>query len=323
MNKKIFIDHPIPDRGFKLLQAKGYEVVMDSKDHIRGTDDVSADMKGKNYDALLTLLSDKIDAKLFDAAGPQLKIVANYAVGYDNIDIIEAKRRGIMVTNTPDVLNESVAEHTFALMLSIAHRIVEADKFMRAGKFQGWMPKLLLGTDLSHKILGVVGLGRIGQRVVENGARGFNMSVIYHDIKRNEDFEKEFNAVYKDKIEDLLKEADFISLHVPLLPSTKHLIDANRLNLMKNTAYLINTSRGPVIDEKALVEALEAQKIKGAALDVFENEPEMAKGLSELDNVIVTPHIASATEETRQKMSETAAKNIIAALEGKTPPNLL
>lgn len=320
---KIFITRQIPDSGIQMLREKGYEINISPKDRVLSKQELIAALKLKSYDAILSLLTDKIDAEIMAAAGSQLKIIANYAVGFDNIDLEAAKEKNIMVTNTPDVLTETVAEHTFALMLAIAHRIVEADRFARAGKYIGWAPMLLLGKDLSHKTIGIVGLGRIGSRVVHHAQKGFDAKIIYHDIKRNEEFEKEFGAGYKEKLEDLLKEADFVSLHVPLLESTRHLINAERLKLMKSTAYLVNTSRGPVIDEKALVEALRDKTIRGAAIDVFENEPELTPGLAELDNVILTPHIASATEETRSAMSELAAKNIIEALEGKTPTNLV
>jgi len=199
--------------------------------------------------------------------------------------------------------------------------VVEADKFMRAGKYTNWEPELLLGTDLSHKTLGIVGLGRIGARVAYHGAKGFDMSVIYYDIKRNEDFEKEVGAAFRATPEEVFKEADFVSIHVPLLPATRHLVNAERLRMMKPTSYLVNTSRGPIVDEHALAEALRDKVIRGAAIDVFENEPKMDPMLKDLDNVIVTPHIASATEETRQKMGEVAAKNIIAVLGNQKPLN--
>ncbi|MEK7090583.1 MAG: D-glycerate dehydrogenase, partial [Patescibacteria group bacterium] len=260
---------------------------------------------------------------VFDAAGPQCKIFANYAVGYDNVDIKAAADRNILITNTPGVLTNTVAEHAFALMLGLAHRICESDRFTRAGKYVGWAPMLLLGNDLSGKTIGIVGLGRIGSRVAHHAVSGFDAKVIYHDVKRNEDFEKEFGASYKEQIDDLLREADFVSIHVPLLDSTRHLINAERLRMMKPSAYLVNTSRGPIVDEAALVEALKANIIRGAALDVFENEPAFAPGLTDLENVILTPHTASATEETRQAMSELAARNIISALAGNEPPNLV
>jgi len=278
-------------------------------------------LKDGQYDAVLCLLTDKIDAEVFDAAGKQCKIFANYAVGFDNIDVKAAQERGIAVTNTPGVLTDSVAEHTFTLMLAIAHRVAESDQFTRSGNYKGWEPMLFLGTDVSKKILGIIGLGRIGSRVAHHAANGFDMKIIYHDLKRSEEFEKEFGAQFKENADDLFREADFVSIHVPLLPTTRHLVDARRVALMKKTAYLINTSRGAVVDEAALVQALRAGTIRGAALDVFENEPELAPGLSELKNVILTPHTASATEETRQAMSELAAKNIIEALENRVPPN--
>ena len=228
-----------------------------------------------------------------------------------------------MVANTPGVLTDTVAEHTFALMLAIAHRISEAERFTRAGKYHGWGPMMLLGRDVSNKTLGILGLGRIGSRVAHHAAKGFKMRVLYYDLKRNEEFEREFSAEFRSTPEEVLKEADFISIHVPLLPATRHLINAERLRIMKPTAYLINTSRGPVIDEKALAEALKNKIIRGAAIDVFENEPAVEPVLLKLENIILTPHIASATEETRAKMAELAAENIIFALSGKEPPNLV
>lgn len=319
---KIFITRQIPDRGINLLKEKGYEITVSPQDRVLTKEELIEFLQKDRYDALLCLLTDKIDAEVLDAAKESgVKIVANYAVGFDNVDVKAAAEKGIMVTNTPGVLTDTVAEHTFALMLAIAHRIPEADSFTRAGKFKGWEPMLLLGNDLSRKTIGIVGLGRIGSRVAHHAAKGFDAKVIYYDLKRNEEFEKEFKAEYKEKLEDLLKEADFVSLHVPLLDSTRHLINADRLRLMKPSAYLINTSRGTIVDEAALVEVLKNRVIRGAALDVYENEPALAPGLTDLENVILTPHIASATEETRQAMSALAAENIIVALEGKTPPN--
>ncbi len=319
---KIYITRMVPDAGIKILKDNGYEVAVNPEDRVLTKEELIAALKDQNYDALFCLLTDKIDGEAMDAFGPQLKIVANMAVGFDNIDTEEAKKRGIMVANTPGVLTGTVAEHTFALMLAIAHRIPEADKFTRAGKYIGWAPMLLLGNDLSGKTLGVIGLGRIGSRVAHHAAKGFEMKVLYYDVKRNEEFEREFAATYLP-IEDLLKQSDFVSIHVPLLETTRHFIDAERLKLMKPSAYIINTSRGPIIDEIALAKALADKTIKGAALDVFEFEPKITPELLELDSVILTPHIASATEETRSKMSALAATNIIEALEGRMPPNLL
>ena len=318
---KVFITRQIPEAGIKLLQDKGYEVSVYQGDEMIPRAELLESVKG--CDAILPLLTDKMDAEVFEAAGPQLKAVANYAVGFDNINLEDAKKHNVFATNTPDVLTETVAEHAFGLILSIAQRITEGDRFTRAGKYHGWKPMLMLGNDVSHKTLGVLGLGRIGSRVAHHGAKGFDMNVIYYDVKRNEAFEKEYGAEFIADPEELLKRADFISVHVPLLPTTKHLINAERLKMMKPTAYLVNTSRGPVIDETALVDALKNKVIRGAGLDVFENEPQLAPGLAELENVILTPHAASATEETRAKMSEVAALNIIDALEGVRPRNNL
>lgn len=319
---KIFITRMIPEVGIKMLKEKSYEVVVNPEDRVLTKEELITALMGQNYDALFCLLTDKIDGEVMDSFGPQLKVVANMAVGFDNIDAGEAKKRGIIVTNTPGVLTDTVSEHTFTLMLSIAHRIPEADKFVRAGKYVGWAPMLLLGSDLSGKTLGVIGLGRIGSRVAHHAVKGFDMKILYYDVNRNEEFEKGFNAVYLP-LDDLLKQSDFVSIHVPLLPTTQHLINAEKLKLMKSTAYLINTSRGPVIDEAALAYVLKNKVIRGAALDVFEFEPKITPELLTLDNVILTPHTASATEETRSKMSALAATNIIEALEGRIPPNIL
>ena len=321
---KIFITRQIPDRGVNMLKENGYAVVISPQNRVLKKEEFIEYLKKDKYDAVLALLTDKIDADVLDAIKSSgVKILANYAVGFDNIDIKAATERGIMVTNTPGVLTETVAEHTFSLMLSIAHRIPESDRFTRAGKYHGWEPMMLLGTDVSKKILGVVGLGRIGSRVAYHAAKGFEMKVLYYDPKRSEEFEKKYGAQYRENVDDIFREADFVSIHVPLLPATRHLVDARRLALMKKTAYLINTSRGPIIDEAALVSALRSNVIRGAALDVYENEPSLAPGLSDCENAILTPHTASATEETRQAMGELAAKNIIEALEGRIPPNLV
>jgi len=318
---KIYITRKIPESGINLLKEKGYEVIVNPEDKVLSREELLNALNGQNYNAVLCLLTDKINDAVFEAAGVACKIFANYAVGYDNIDLAAAKSRGIIITNTPDVLTETVAEHTISLILSISHRIAEADKFTREGKYHGWEPMMLLGDDFSHKTLGIIGLGRIGTRVAYHAYSGFDAKIIYYDVKRNESFEEEFKAEYKETAEEVLKEADYVSLHLPLLETTRHLINKKRLSLMKPTAYLINTSRGPIIHEAALVNALQNKTIKGAALDVFENEPNLTAGLSELNNVILTPHIASATIATREKMSSMAAENIIAALTGKAPLN--
>lgn len=317
---KIFITRKIPDAGIDLLKEKGYEVDVSEKDGVLTKSELIEALKQKPYDAVLPLLTDTIDADIFDAA-PSAKIFASYSVGYNHIDVEEAKKRDITITNTPGVLTNTVAEHTFALVMALSKRITEADSFTRAGKYEGWAPELFLGTDLKGKTFGILGAGRIGSRVAHHAKFGFDMNVIYYDVKRNENLEKDVGAKYFDTPEELLKEADFVSVHVPLLDSTKHLINKERLEIMKPSAYLVNTSRGPVVDEVALVEALKNKTIRAAALDVFENEPKLADGLAELSNVIITPHIASATEETRSKMSKMAAENIVAVFEGNEPAN--
>ncbi len=320
---KIFVTRPIPEEGLNMLREKSYEVVVNeaARDRVATKEEVLAGVA--DADALLSILTEKIDGEVMDA-GKNLKIIANYAVGFDNVDLDAAKERNLMVTNTavPEVF-ESVAEHTFALMLAIGHRIVEGDQFARDGKYTAWGPELLMGTDVYKKTLGIVGLGNIGKKVTYRAVRGFDMKVVYNDLKPNTDFEKEFGATYVEKLEDMLPQCDFVTLHVPLLDATRHLMNAERFKLMKNTAFMVNTSRGPVVDEKALVEALKDGDIRGAGIDVYEFEPEITSELKEMDNVIITPHIASATDATRGAMSVAAATNIIEALEGRTPPNLI
>ena len=300
-----------------MLKEKGFEVIVSPHDRVLTRDELVE--MGRGADAVLAQLTDRIDGAVVDSWGGSVKIIANYAVGYDNLNTKEIAAKGVRMSNTPDVLTETVAEHAFALLLSIAHRIVESDRFSRAGKYHGWEPELLLGTDMSHKTLGIVGLGRIGSRVAHHAVKGFDMNVIYYDVRRNEQFEGEMGASFREKAEDVFKEADFISIHVPLLDSTRHMVNADLLQHMKPTAYFVNTSRGPIVDEVALRDALRAGTIKGAAIDVWENEPELTPDLANLDNIIITPHTASATIETRQKMGELAAKNIIEVLEGREP----
>ncbi|PIR86467.1 D-glycerate dehydrogenase [Candidatus Kaiserbacteria bacterium CG10_big_fil_rev_8_21_14_0_10_43_70] len=317
---KIYITRQIPESGLALLKKEGHEVVVSKKDGVLTREELVSELEKYNPDAVLCLLTDKIDSEVFDAA-PNAKIFANYAVGFNNINLEDADAKGVTVTNTPGVLTDTVAEHTVTLMCALAKRVVEADSFVRAGKYEGWGPMMFLGSDLKGKTLGVLGAGRIGTRVAEIAHNGFGMSVIYYDIKHSEYIEKGASAEFRETPEEVLKDADFVTMHVPLLDSTTHLINKERLEMMKTSAYLVNTSRGPVIDEVALVNALKNKKIRGAALDVFENEPKLAEGLSDLDNVIITPHIASATDETRGKMSEIVAQNIIAFLKGEEPLN--
>ena len=316
---KVFVARPIPEVGVEMLKEK-HEVVVNSENKVLSKEQLKEAVRG--VDAILSLLTDKIDGEILESAGTQLKIVANYAVGYDNIDIEAAKKKNIMVSNTPGVLTEAVAEHALALIFSAAKSIVEADKYTRSGKYTQWEPKGFLGPQLTGKKLAVIGLGRIGSMVAEVAHLGLKMNILYHDVKRNEEFESKVDAKFGE-LDEVLKEADVVSIHVPLLPETKHLINKEKLTLMKKSAILINTSRGPVVDEKALIEALSSKQIWAAGLDVFENEPELSPGLVELPNVVITPHTASATIEARDAMSKLAAENILAALDGQTPLNLV
>lgn len=316
---KVFVTRKILEEGLNMLREK-FDVEVSDYDGVIPRKMLLEKVKG--VDAILSLLTDTIDAEVMDAAGSNLKVIANYAVGYNNIDVEEATKRGIMVTNTPGVLTETTADLAWALMMAIARRIVEADRFVREGKFRGWEPMLLLGTDVHGATLGIVGFGRIGQAMARR-ALGFNMKVLYYDNARvPEQVEKELKAAYVD-LPTLLRESDFVSLHVPLTKETHHLIGEKELRMMKKGAYLINTARGPVVDEKALVKALKEGWIKGAALDVFENEPEVEPELLKLENVVLAPHIASASYATRSRMSIMAAENIIKALSGEIPPNLV
>jgi len=278
--------------------------------------------KMKTLDGLVCLLTDDINAEILKSvkeANPDFKVVSNVAVGYNNIDWKAATELGIAVSNTPGVLDDTTADFTWALLMAVARRVVEADKYFRQKTWKGWGIMQFLGSDVYGKTLGVVGLGRIG-RVVAKRAKSFDMKVLYTDVVRFEDLEKELGLQYVDK-ETILKESDYVTLHVPLIPETKHYIGVKELEMMKETAYLINASRGPVVDEKALVKALQEKKIAGAGLDVFEMEPKAEPELYEMDNVVLAPHIASASIETRTKMATMAAENVIAGVKGLKPPN--
>lgn len=316
----VYVTRHIPETGLTILKDAGHTVDVSTKDGVLTRDELLTALKAKPYDAVLCLLTDTIDAEVFDAV-PTAKIFANYAVGFNNIDIKAASERGVTITNTPGVLTNSVAEFAVSLMLAVAKRIPESERFLRAGKYDGWGPELLLGIDLQGKTLGIVGAGRIGYEVARRAHLGFGMKIVYYDVKQLEVLEKDFGAEYRSTVDEVLKEADVVSIHVPLLPETTHLINAERLAMMKKNAFLINTSRGPVVDENALVEALRNGVIRGAGLDVFEHEPALAPGLSELENVVITPHTASATDGTRSEMSAIAAKNTVAFLNGEVPPN--
>ncbi|NCT01811.1 D-glycerate dehydrogenase [Candidatus Parcubacteria bacterium] len=318
----IFVTRQIPEVGIRWMREGGHEVVVSEKDGVLTKEELKEALGARPYDGMVSLLTDTIDASVL-AAAPQLKIVANYAVGYNNIAVKELHDAGVVITNTPGVLTDTVAEFTVSLVLALTKRIPEGDRFTRAGKYVGWAPELLLGSDLAGKTLGIVGAGRIGSGVARRLANGFGMQIKYYDIARSEALEAEVQSEYYESLDELLRVADVVSLHVPLLPQTQHLINTERLALMKPSAYLINTSRGPVIDETALVTALQQGTIRGAALDVYENEPALASGLTALDNVIITPHTASASEETRGKMSELVGFNINEFFLGHIPPNIV
>ena len=298
----------------KLGEICAYEVNAEPRPATR--EELLRGVRGR--DAVLCLLNDRIDAEVYDAAGPQCRLFANYGVGYNNIDVPEARRRSIWVTNTPDVLNDATADLAWALLFAASRRVAEGDRLMRSGTFS-WEPEFMLGADITGRTLGVIGAGRIGRNFARK-SRGFDMKVLYSGRHPSPEFEAETGGRFVP-LDELLGASDFVSLHVPLTSETRHLIGERELALMKRSAILINTSRGPVVDEKALVRALEACVIRGAGLDVFENEPDTAPGLRELDNVVMTPHIGSATVETRNNMGLVAVRNIAAALEGREPPN--
>jgi glyoxylate reductase len=312
--RSVYVTRLLPEQNIADLREH-FDVEVNPDDRALSKAELKEKVRGR--DAVIALLTDTIDGELLDAAGPQLKIVANYAVGFNNLDLAAATQRGVILTNTPGVLDDATATLTFTLLLAMARRIPEADKFVRDGKWKGWAPTFFIGLDVDQKTLGVAGLGRIGQNVARK-AKAFNMKVIYADVRRNEAFETETGATFVDK-ETLLRESDFLTLHVALTPETRHYIGANELKLMKKTAVLINASRGPVVDELALVKALKEKQIWGAGLDVYENEPALAAGLSELDNSVIVPHIASGTMETRIKMGNIAVSNIIKVLGGHAP----
>lgn len=276
----------------------------------------------KGAQGLLCLLTERINGELLDAA-PELKIVSTFSVGLDHLDVLECTRRGVLVTHTPGVLTDTCADFTWALILSIARRIVEGDRMMRTGRYKGWDPLMLLGTDVHNKTLGILGFGRIGQAVARR-AGGFDMRVLYADVRRApEAVERDLRAAFVDT-ETLLRESDFVCLHTVLDQTTYHLLDERRLRMMKKSAYLINGARGPIVDEKALVKALKSGWLRGAALDVYENEPRMAGGLAAQWNAVLIPHLASATLETRGAMGRLAAGSIAEYLAfGRTPSNAI
>lgn len=318
VNANVYVTREIPRPGLDILADACSQVEVNPHDRVLTPGELLDAVRGR--DAVLCLLTDTIDAAVLDAA-KGCRIFANYAVGYNNIDVAAATARRIAVTNTPGVLTDATADLTWALLFAAARRILEGDRYTRAGKFTGWSPMLLLGGDISGRTLGIIGAGRIGTAVALR-SRGFRMRVLYHDKAQNEALEQAVGAERVD-LDTLLRESDFVSVHVNLDSATHHLIGARELGLMKPSACLINTSRGPVVDEAALVEALRTRRIAGAGLDVFENEPALAPGLAELDNAVIPPHLGSATVGTRTRMATLAAANAVAMLRGERPPNLV
>lgn len=319
---RVFVTREIPERGLKKIEEK-FEVEVWGE-YTPPPRSVLLE-KSRSVDALVTLLTDKVDEELLSKA-ENLRIIAQYAVGYDNIDLEAATRHGVYVTNTPGVLTEAVADFTWALILAVTRRIVEADEYVKSGEWErtktGWHPMMMLGFEVNGATLGIIGLGRIGQAVARR-AKGFNMRILYYDVTSRTEVEKELGVERVD-LETLLRESDIVSIHVPLTPETEHLISERELKMMKNTAFLVNTARGPIVDTKALVKALEEKWIAGAALDVHEQEP-LPKNhpITKFKNVVLAPHAASATLETRSRMAELVAENLIAFLEKRVPPTLV
>lgn len=317
---KIFVTRQVPGDSLEKLKASGHDVVISDVGRPLTPEELLE--KSKGVDALLSLLTDKVDGDVMDAIGPQLKIVSNYAVGFDNVDIRGASDRGIIVTNTPsDEVNEAVAEHTWALILALTRRIVEADEATRNGAYRGWEPDIFLGHSLIGKTLGIVGMGRIGTMVARR-AQGYKMNIIYNKHTRDMECEEKMGVKYCE-LDTLLAESDIVTLHVPLTEETRHLISKEALAKMKRRSFLINTARGQVVEENALVQALRHGDLTGAGLDVFDNEPNISPELISMPNVIATPHIASATWEARNKMGEQAVAAILDTFAGTKPQNMV
>jgi len=311
---KVLVTREIPEASLRLLADFDVTVLAERPPTRDELIEAVRDASG-----VLSTATEKMDGEVMDAAGEGLRIIANMAVGYDNIDVEAASERGVVVTNTPGVLDETTADVAFMLMLAAARRLGEGERLLRAGKWEWWGPKQLRGLDVWGKRLGVVGMGRIGQAVARR-ARGFGMEILYHNRSRNEEAEKELGARYLD-LDDLLRESDFVSIHTPLTDETRHLIGERELGLMRETAVLVNTSRGPVVDEATLADALEDGRIFAAGLDVYEEEPKVQPTLLELENVVLAPHIGSATIETRDRMATLAAENLAAVLRSEEPKN--
>jgi glyoxylate reductase len=317
---KVFVTRKIPAKALEDLISSGHEVEVSQFDRILTAQELIE--KGKDVDAILTLLTDKITKEVLDLLGDRVKIISNYAVGFDNIDIEAATERGIVITNTPcDEVNESVAEMTWAMMLALARRVVEADQVTRQGAYKGWEPAIFLGQLLKGKTLGIVGMGRIGGMVAKR-AKGFEMKVLYQKRSRDEEMEKEYGVEFAE-LDQLLAESDVVSLHVPLTDETRGMMNAETFAKMKHGAILINTARGPVIHETDLVEALRDGKLGGVGMDVYENEPIINPELVGMENVIMTPHIASATHEAREAMGRLAVDAILQTFQNQIPSNIV
>jgi glyoxylate reductase len=317
---KIFVTRQIPGDSLEKLKVNGNEVIISEFGRPLTSEELLD--KSKGVDALLSLLTDRVDADLMDAIGPQLKIISNYAVGFDNVDVKEAGNRGILVTNTPsEEVNEAVAEHTWALILALTRRIVEADEATRRGAYRGWEPDIFLGHSLIGKTLGIIGLGKIGSMVARR-AQGYKMNVIYNKHEPDPAAEKELGIKFMS-LDELLANSDVVSLHVPLTDETRHMINKETLAKMKERSFLVNTARGPVVSENDLVQSLRHGHLSGAALDVFDNEPNVSPELYDMPNVITTPHIASATWEARFKMGEQAVAAILDTFANQKPQNLV
>jgi len=318
MQANVLITRAIPDAGSAMLRENGLSVEINPHDRCLSREELleaAADRR-----ALLPMLNDVIDDAVLAAAGSGCRVVANYAVGFNNIDLASATRRGIFVTNTPGVLTEATADLAWSLILAVARHVPRAEALVRSGRWTGWAPLQFLGRDVHGATLAVVGAGRIGTAVALRGT-GFHMRLLY--VSRRDNPELDRIGARRVDLDTALREADFLSLHVPLSPETRHMIGRREFGLMRPTACLINTARGPVMDEGALVETLRSRRIAGAGLDVYEDEPALAPGLAELDNVVCLPHLGSATEATRSRMAVMAASNILAALNGREPPNLV
>jgi glyoxylate reductase len=315
----VLVTRPIMDRPTQLLRERCQVTVHDDEFGIPREKFLQA---AAGRDAIVTMLTERVDAELLEAAGPRLRVVANHAVGFDNIDLAACSAAGVLATNTPDVLTETTADMAFALMLAVARRLGEGERFLRARRPWIWGPLMMLGHDVHHKTIGIVGLGRIGQAVARRAA-GFGMRILYAGRSEPPAGVTGPLGAERRELDLLLAESDFVSIHTSLTPETHHLFDAERFKRMKPTAVLVNTSRGPVVDEAALADALEAGEIFAAGLDVFEHEPEVEERLRSLENVAIVPHLGSATVDTREAMGMLAVENVLAALGGRRPPSLL